>query len=91
MKTPTLKEAFLAKYPKYGIILKRFEEATNRKCTWENITKANLAKFANKLQNDCARKSAKTYSAMFKSVLNLYSDVISMPRGWDDALSVKNG
>ena len=90
MNVPTLREAFLSKYPKYGIVLKRFEDATNRNCTWGNITKANLAKFTEKLQKDCARKSAKTYSAMFKSVLNLYSDVVPMPRGWDDILSVKN-
>lgn len=90
MNIPTLKEAFLAKYPKYKIILKRFEQATKCKCTWENINKPNLAKFAEKLQKDCARKSAKTYSAMFKSVLNLYSDVVEMPRGWEDAMSVKN-
>ena len=90
MNIPTLKEAFLAKYPKYGIILKRFEKAAKCECTWDNITKANLAMFAEKLQKDCARKSAKTYSQMFKSVLNLYSDVVELPRGWSEAASVKN-
>lgn len=90
MNVPTLKDAFLAKYPKYGIILKRYEQATGCECTWESINKPNLAKFAEKLQKDCARKSAKTYSQMFKSVLNLYSDVVELPRGWDDVVSVKN-
>jgi integrase len=90
MNIPTLKEAFLAKYPKYGIILKRFEKANKCECTWENINKANLARFAEKLQKDCARKSAKTYSQMFKAVLNLYSDVVELPRGWSEATSVKN-
>lgn len=90
MNVPKLKDAFLEKYPKYGIILKRFEDATKCECIWENITKANLAKFAEKLQKDCARKSAKTYSQMFKAVLNRYSDVVELPRGWEDAMAVKN-
>lgn len=90
MNIPSLKAAFLLKYPKYGIILKRFETANGVECTWENITKANLAHFSEKLQKDCARKSAKTYIQMFKSVLNRYSDVVDLPRGWEDAVNVKN-
>lgn len=85
----TLKDAFFEKYPKYGIILKRFEKVNKCECTWENLTKANLANFAQKLQKDCARKSAKTYAQMFKSVLNRYSDVVDLPRNWEDAISVK--
>lgn len=90
MNIPPLKEAFLGKYPKYGIILKRFEQATNCECSWENITKSNLANFAKKLQKDCARKSARTYAQMFKAVLNQYSDVVDFPRGWADVFSIKN-
>lgn len=90
MDVPKLKDAFLEKYPKYGILLKRFETTNRCECTWENLTKANLANFAKRLQKDCARKSAKTYSQMFKAVLNRYSDVVDLPRGWEDALSVKN-
>lgn len=87
---PTLRDVFISKYPKYEIILKRFEEANGCKCTWGSINKPNLARFSAKLQTDCARKSAKTYSQMFKSVLNLYSDIVDLPKGWENALSVKN-
>lgn len=90
MNIPTLKDAFLGKYPKYGILLKRFEAANKCECTWENLTKANLSNFADRLQKDCARKSAKTYAQMFKAVLNRYSDVVDLPRNWEDAISIKN-
>ena len=90
MNVPKLKDAFLAKYPKYGIILKRFEDANKCECTWKNLTKANLSNFSERLQKECARKSAKTYTQMFKAVLNRYSDVVELPRGWEDSLTVKN-
>lgn len=87
----TLKEAFNEKYPAYSKrILEKFEKVNKCEANWENITKPNLAKFVNSLQKDVARSSARTYCAMFKAVLNLYSDVVEFPRGFGDILTVKS-
>lgn len=86
----TLREAFNSKYPAYSDrILDKFEKANNCKADWENITKPNLSKFVTSLQREVARSSARTYGAMFKSVLNLYSDVVELPRGFNEILTVK--
>jgi len=86
----TLREAFKAKYPDYSdSILDRFEKITNEKATWENMTKINLDKFARGMLKQTARSSAKTYCSMLKSVLNLYSDEIELPRGFSELLTIK--
>ena len=86
----TLREAFKARYPKYSdSILNRFEKITHEKATWENMTKVNLDKFANGMLRQTARSSAKTYCSMLKSVLNLYSDEIELPRGFSELLTIK--
>lgn len=85
----TLRQAFEKKYPKYIKIIDRFQEATGCECEWDNITKANLYEFANYMTDKVARTSARTYMAMFKSVLNLYADSVQLPKGWDDVLAVK--
>jgi len=86
----TLREAFKNKYPNYSDnILNRFEKITHEKATWENITKVNLDKFVKGLQKQVARSSAKTYCAMMKSILNLYSDEVELPRGFNEMLTIK--
>jgi integrase len=86
----TLREAFKARYPNYSdSILNRFEKITHEKATWENMTKVNLDKFANGMLRQTARSSAKTYCSMLKSVLNLYSDEIELPRGFNEILTIK--
>lgn len=86
----TLKEAFLEKYPKYPKILKMFEEANRCRADWGNISKHRLAKFVGYMDENLARTSVKTYCAMFKSVLNLYNDVVTLPKGYEVILSPKN-
>jgi len=87
----TLKQAFENKYPAYAKrILSTFEKANNCEATWENITKINLDKFVKKLQKEVARSSSKVYCAQFKSVLNLYSDEVDLPKGFAEMLSIKN-
>lgn len=85
----TLSEAFLQKYnlPK----IPQFFEAANG-CTfdWDNITKARLSAFVDYLQQHVTTSSCKTYCAYLKSVLNLYSDQVDLPKGWDKTLSVKS-
>lgn len=83
------KDVFLKKYPRYGRILDMYEESTGVECTFNSITKPRLYKFVNFVSDKVARSSAKTYCAMFKSVLNLYSDVVNLPKGFEDILSVK--
>ena len=89
-KIDTLENAFYKKYPKYYCVLTMWKEANGELPTWENITKATLTAFVDYLCEHKAQSSAKTYCAMFKSVLNTYSDQVELPRGWEKALSVKN-
>lgn len=85
----SLREAFLQKYnlPK---IPQFFEVANGCTFDWENITKARLSAFVDYLQEHVTSSSSKTYCAYLKSVLNLYSDQIELPKGWDKLLSVKS-
>ena len=86
----TLKEAFNEKYPAYAKrILEKFEKVNKCEANWENMTKPNIDKLMKSLQREVARSSARTYGAMLKSVLNLYSDVVNIPRGVGDVLTVK--
>lgn len=86
----TLKEAFKEKYPQYSErILKEYEKTNDCEATWENISKPGLSKFVAALQKQVAKSSARTYCAMFKAVLNLYSDEVNLPKGFDDLLTLK--
>lgn len=84
-----MNKAFLSKYPKYGSVLLMFEKATGEECRWESVTKPNLHAFVVYMSERLSPGSVKTYTAMFKSVLNLYSDEVDLPKGFDKLLSVK--
>lgn len=66
-----------------------FEKATGEECRWESVTKPNLHAFVVYMSERLSPGSVKTYTAMFKSVLNLYSDEVDLPKGFDKLLSVK--
>ena len=85
----TLKDAFKRKYPKYLRILDVFEQVNGCSAEWDNITKVNLNRFADALQERVAKNTAKYYCAMLKSVLSLYSDEVSLPKDYNKELSVK--
>lgn len=85
----TLKDVFLKKYPQYGKVLRVYEEVNETECTFESITKPRLYNFVQALNDRLATNSAKTYCAMFKSVLNLYSDMYSFPKGFEAILTLK--
>lgn len=85
----TLKDAFKRKYPKYLRILDIFEQVNGCPAEWDNITKVNLNRFAEALQERVAKNTAKYYCAMLKSVLSLYSDEVSLPKDYNKELSVK--
>jgi integrase len=85
-----LRTAFSEKYPKYANkIINSFEEANGCPCEWENLTKVRLARFVDFLSDELAPNSVKTYTAMMKSLLNLYSDEFRMPDDFAKVLSVK--
>lgn len=86
----TLKAAFLAKYPKNGKVCEMYEAAISDKMEWETITKANLAKVVEYMQQHVAASSVRQYGAKLKAVINLYSDQVELPKGWDKILTTKN-
>lgn len=83
-------EAFTDKYLKYAKILDMYKNANGEEPAWDNITRASLSAFVDYLCDNLAKSSAKTYAAMFKSVLNTYSDQTDLPSGWQKILSIKN-
>ena len=86
----TLIEAFHEKYPKYDKILRDFEQANELEiANWSDITKLSLSRFVDYLEDNCSQSSVKTYCAMFKSVLGLYSDEVELPKDYAKILSVK--
>lgn len=85
----TLKQVWDSKYPKRLKVLTLFEQATGVDATWENLSKVNLAKFVDYLRDVVSTNSAKTYAAMFKSVISVYSDEVALPKGYEKILSLK--
>lgn len=87
----TFEEIFVKKYPKTANrIMGIFEEANGCKATFETITKPNLADFVETLCDKVATSSAKTYTAQFKAVINMYLEECNLAKGWEKILSVKN-
>ena len=85
----TLKEAMAAKYPRYMNILKMFEAANLCDATWENITKVRLQRFIGYMSERLSPNSVNQYATKLKAVLNLYSDEVSLPRGFAKVLTPK--
>ena len=85
----TLKDCFMAKYPEYGNILRMFEAANLCEATWENLTKVRLQKFIDYMGERLSPNSVNQYAAKLKSVLNLYSDEVLLPRGYAKVLNPK--
>lgn len=88
-QTTTLKEAFLMKYPAYLNILKMFEAANLCEATWENLTKVRLQRFIDYMNERLSPNSVNQYATKLKAVLNLYSDEVSLPRGFAKVLTPK--
>ena len=89
MQKNDLKTAFTAKYPKYGSVIDMFCEANDCTPNWKNVTKLNLVRFIDYLSERLARSSVKTYCAMLKSVLSIYSEEVKLPKGYEKILSPK--
>lgn len=85
----TLKEAFLEKYPKYGIILRMYEEANECSAEWDELSKLRLIRFTEYMGERVAPNSARQYAAKLKAVLNRYSDEIRLDFNFAEILSLK--
>lgn len=77
-------------YPNRVSILKRYEEANGEIDSWASITNDKLYYFVEHLKGSVSVNSARTYAAMFKSFLNLYSKRLSgLSNGWEKKLSLR--
>lgn len=68
-------------------ILNMFEAANLCDATWENLTKVRLQKFIDYMGERLSPNSVNQYAAKLKSVLNLYADEVSLPRGFAKVLT----
>ena len=85
-----LRTAFLAKYPKYEIILNMYSKANDCPATWENLSKVRLQTFVDYMEERLAPNSVRQYAAKLKAVLNLYNEEVELPKDYNKILSVKN-
>lgn len=86
----TFREAFIQKWPKYGKLVNDYADANDlEEANWSDITKIGLSNFVDYLEETKAQSSVRTYCAMLKSVLNLYSDEVDLPRDYAKILSCK--
>ncbi len=85
-------EVFARKYPKtYKRIMAIYEEANGCKPEFATISKPELSAFVDTLCDKVCGSSAKTYTAQFKAVINLYEEeCTNLAKGWDKVLSIKN-
>lgn len=85
----SLKEAFLGKYPKYGIILRMFEEANGCNAEWSELSKLRIIRFVEYMGEKVAPNSARQYAAKLKAVLNRYSDEVKLDFDFAPVLTLK--
>lgn len=85
----TLQEAFLEKYPKYGVILRMFEEANGCSAEWGELSKLRLIRFVEYMGEKVAPNSARQYAAKMKAVLNRYSEEIKLGFDFASILTLK--
>lgn len=85
----TLQEAFFEKYPKYGVILRMFEEANGCSAEWGELSKLRLIRFTEYMGERVSPNSARQYAAKFKAVLNRYSDEVKLSFDFAEILTLK--
>lgn len=85
----TLQEAFLGKYPKYGIILRMFEEANGCNAEWGELSKLRLIRFTEYMGERVSPNSARQYAAKMKAVLNRYSEEVKLGFDFASILTLK--
>lgn len=85
----TLKGAFLEKYPRYGIILKMFEDANGCDAEWSELSKLRLIRFTEYMGERVSPNSARQYAAKLKAVLNRYSEEVRLGFDFASILTLK--
>lgn len=85
----TFKEAFLEKYPKYGIIIRMFEEANGCDAEWGELSKLRLIRFAEYMGDRLSPNSTRQYAAKLKAVLNRYSKEVKLDFDFASILTLK--
>lgn len=70
MNDTTFKGFFLRKYPRYAYIYKVIENAAGNALQWSDLTDPNIDLIADNIRNNVAPNTARTYLALFKSLLN---------------------
>lgn len=85
----TLKDAFYEKFPRNHKILEYYETANKCECTWENLTKVRLQRYADFLKANLSLNTAKSYCSKLKTLLNIYSDEHEMPKGFEKVLNIR--
>lgn len=92
MKTCTFREAFLEKYPDRGIILRYYEQATNRKPTWADFSAYSLNKFRKYMldESGLCQKAVKQYLTWFSIVMAMFEEKVKLPKNWRKYLHVAN-
>lgn len=85
----TLKGAFLKKYPRYGIILKMFEDANGCDAEWSELSKLRLIRFTEYMGERVSPNSARQYAAKLKAVLNRYSEEVRLGFDFASILTLK--
>lgn len=86
-----LQQALQSKYPTTAKkIISMYYDANGVELSFTSVDKPSLAKMVEQMRTTLALSSVKTYAAQLKSVLNLYSEELTMPKGWEKVLSVRN-
>jgi integrase len=90
MKTPTFKQAFLEKYPERGAVIKYYEQATGRSCTWKDFTPYSLNKFRKYMldESGLCQKSVRRYLTWFSIVMAMFEEEVGLPKNWRKYLYV---
>ena len=84
-----IKEAFEKRYPKRGIILRRYEEANGEEIDWDNVTNYKLDAFVDYLKSIISNNSARTYASQLKAFINLHLPKFTgLSNGWLRILSI---
>lgn len=87
----TFTGSFLLKYPRYYGLIERIRRVIGRFPEWEDFTRQNIRDIVEHLKNNCCSSSARTYTAMIRSVLNYNREIANIPcKDFENELRVKN-
>ena len=87
----TFTGCFLLKYPRYYGIIMKIGRIVGRLPEWNDFTRGNIRDIVELLKKECCGSSARTYSAMIRSVLNYNKEIVNIPcKDFENELRIKN-